>query len=90
MESLLDELWDLYLSDKNSQATDEEVFVTDMMAQDEEMLRAADLNERQEMLLGVLISNRELFTEIYGKACFKKGVQFATKYLLEAIKAEKR
>ncbi len=53
------------------------------------MLRA-ELNERQEMLLGVLNSNRELFAEIYGKKCFKKGVQFATKYLLEALKADKR
>lgn len=89
MENILEDLWDLYLSEKDPQASDEEVFVTDMMEQDEEMLRA-DLNEKQEMLLGVLISNREHFAEIYGKKCFKKGVQFATKYLLEALKADKR
>lgn len=89
MENILDDLWDSYLSEKDPQASAEEVFLTDMMEQDEEMLRA-DLNERQEMLLGVLISNREHFAEIYGKKCFKKGVQFATKYLLEAIKADKR
>ena len=89
MENILDDLWDLYLSEKDPTASREEMFVTELMEQDEELLRA-ELNERQGMLLNVLLSRRELFAEVYGKACFKKGVQFATKYLLEALKADER
>lgn len=89
MDFTLDELWVSYLADKEPTASNEEMFITEMMEQDEELLRV-ELNEKQELLLNVLLSRRELFAEVYGKECFKKGVKFATKYLLEATQNDKR
>ncbi len=89
MENILEDLWNAYLEEKDRISSEEEIRLLVTTEKAEQALRNA-LNKEQTALLDEYMSCREELDSIYAFNSFKVGVQFATKYLLEALKADER
>ena len=89
MENILEDLWNAYLEEKDPLSSEKEIRLLAIAEKKEQALRNA-LNKEQTALLDEYMSCREELDSIHAFNSFKVGVQFATKYLLEAIKADKR
>ncbi len=89
MENILDELWNAYLEEKDPLSSEKEIRLLVIAEKKEQTLRNA-LNKEQTALFDEYMSCREELDSIYAFNSFKVGVQFATKYLLEALKADER
>ena len=89
MENILEDLWNAYLEEKDPLSSEEEIRLLIIAEKAEQTLFKA-LTQEQTALLDEYISCREELNSIYAFNSFKIGIHFATKYLLEAIKADKR
>lgn len=89
MENILDELWNAYLEEKDPLSSEKEIRLLVIAEKKEQALRNA-LNKEQTALLDEYMSCREELNSIYAFNSFKIGIRFATKYLLEALKADER
>lgn len=89
MENILEDLWNAYLEEKDPISSEEEIRLLVITEKAEQALRNA-LNKEQTALLDEYMSCREELDSIHAFNSFKVGVQFATKYLLEALKADER
>ncbi len=89
MENILEDLWNAYLEEKAPLFSAEEIRLLAMAEKKEEALRNK-LSKEQTALLDEYTSCKEELDSIYAFNSFKIGVQFATKYLLEALKADER